>query len=131
MIASRWGALSEETQVGQEHVLVVDDEPMIRMIIADSLNEAGLQVIEASSADEALSVLDSGSPVRTLITDVRMPGRMDGLDLAEVVTSRWDHIAVVVISGHANLHDPRLPKNASFLAKPFKRDDLLKHVISA
>ena len=114
--------------MGQDHVLVVDDEPMIRTIIADSLIEAGLQVLEACNADEAFALLAGGTLVSTMVTDVKMPGSMDGLDLAKVVATQWPEIALVVISGHASFDDPRLPVNARFLPKPFLRDHLLKQV---
>jgi DNA-binding NtrC family response regulator len=116
--------------LGQELVLVVEDEPMIRAIIAESLFEAGLRVLEAETADEALAILDSGSPVSSMITDVRMPGSMDGLDLAQLVASRWKNISLLVISGHASVNDPRMPAKAAFLAKPFTQDSLLTHVLS-
>lgn len=110
-------------------VLVVDEEPMIRIIIADSLNEAGLQVLEASSADEALALLNEGNAVGTMITDVKMPGSMDGLDLAQTVASHWSDISLVVISGHASMDDPRLPLKAKFLPKPFTHANLLRQVL--
>jgi two-component system, response regulator PdtaR len=61
-------------------VLVVDDEPLVRMTAADELEEAGFQVQEAANADVALAVLDARSDeVRVLFTDVDMPGSMDGM----------------------------------------------------
>lgn len=114
----------------QDLVLVVDDEAMIRMLIADSLCDAGLNVLEAASADEALTLLDHGEPVTTVITDVKMPGRLDGLDLAQAVASRWSHIELVVMSGHVSSNDPRLPPKATFLGKPFRQETLLKHLVN-
>lgn len=117
--------------MAQDHVLVVDDEPMIRMIIVDSLSEAGFEVLEASSADEAMVLLDRDSLVGTMITDVKMPGSMDGMDLAKAVSLRWEHISLLVMSGHASEHDPRLPQKARFLCKPFSHGQLLKQVLCA
>ncbi len=81
-------------------VLVVDDEVLIRLIMADELRDAGYRVIEASSADEALALLTSGLSVDLLITDVRMPGTLDGLGLARAARQLRPELAIVVSSGH-------------------------------
>ena len=67
-------------------VLVVEDEILVRLTMADCLRAAGYVVVEAANATEALAVLTSGEPVDVIFTDVRMPGAMDGLMLA-----RWVH----------------------------------------
>src|SRR3954463_4930968 len=65
-------------------VLVVDDEAIIRTMLAEELREAGLFVVECGSADEALLVLGWGEPIGLLLSDIRMPGAMDGADLARL-----------------------------------------------
>jgi CheY-like chemotaxis protein len=67
--------------MGAQIVLVVEDEIILRMFIADSLRDEGYQVLEAGRAEEALTILDAGIEV-DLVTDVRMPGAMDGMGLA-------------------------------------------------
>ncbi len=88
-------------------VLVVDDEPLLRMFNVDMLSDAGFDVIEAGDADEALRLLSDVSDIRVVFTDVEMPGRIDGFELAALVEARWPAIGVVVTSGR------RLP-NAAF-----------------
>src|SRR5205823_2491556 len=66
-------------------VLVVEDETLIRMMIADALRSAGLRVIEARTADDALQHLRSGSAVQFVFTDIEMPGTMDGIELARLL----------------------------------------------
>ena len=69
-------------------VLVVDDEPFVRMDIAEILRRAGFQVEEASNSDEALRKLNGGGcPLRALVTDVQMPGTMNGYGLAKLVNT--------------------------------------------
>jgi DNA-binding NtrC family response regulator len=125
---SETGAVDDAARSARASVLVVDDEPMIRLIITEGLADAGFDVLEAENADDALDVLDSDSRVGTLITDVKMPGRLDGLDLAELVASRWEHISLVVLSGDAYFKDQRLPSKAAILQKPITLDALLRHV---
>lgn len=72
---------------------------MVRLMIADDLRDAGFVVIEAANADEALTVLRSSTAVDVLLTDIRMPGAMDGLALAAAAREGWPHLKVVVASG--------------------------------
>jgi len=67
--------------VKEPTILVVEDEAAIRLMIAEALREEGFGVVEASSGDEALTVLESGTRVNLVFTDVRMPGKLDGLAL--------------------------------------------------
>ena len=98
-------------------VLVVDDEPLIRMNIADAIDTAGLQVLEACDADEALHLLETQPRIDILLSDVRMPGSMDGAALAKVALSRWPSLRVLVMSGHAA--GSGLADGVTFLPKPF------------
>ena len=66
----------------RQHVLVVDDEPVLRMILVDLLEGEGYAVEEASNAAEALEVLQALPSIRIVVTDIQMPGSMDGLRLA-------------------------------------------------
>jgi CheY-like chemotaxis protein len=69
-------------------VLLVEDEPIVRMIASDSLEEAGFDVVEASNAQEAMAILAARDDVGVLFTDVDMPGKLDGLALAGLVHTR-------------------------------------------
>ena len=80
-------------------VLLVEDQPLVRMLAADILEEAGFEVTEAATAPEALNHLERSDDVRVVFTDVDMPGGMNGLELARIVHARWPHIALVVTSG--------------------------------
>ena len=80
-------------------VLVVEDEIMVRLMVADDLRDAGFVVIEAANADEALTVLRSSAPVDLVLTDIRMPGSLDGLALASAVRETWPDLKIIVASG--------------------------------
>lgn len=107
-------------------VLVVDDEELTRFSIAERLSEAGLEVLEAQDADAALQIFAERDDITDLITDVKMPGSMDGFALARIVSDRWGHVSLMVISGHTNPSDPRLPPSAGFMHKPFSSEALLR-----
>jgi len=84
--------------VDRPTVLIVEDEVLIRLMVADELRTAGLQVLEASNADEAWTILESTLPVQLLFTDIHMRGRMDGFELARLVRERYPSLKVVVTS---------------------------------
>lgn len=100
-------------------VLVVEDEALIRWDIADYLRDAGLTVLEAVDADEAIRILET-SKVQVVFTDISMPGTMDGLRLALYIRDRWPPIKLIVASGHATLSDDDLPANSRFFRKPYR-----------
>ena len=99
-------------------VLVVDDEAMIRMFGADMIADAGYQVIEAASADEALRILEGAEDIDLLFSDVDMPGSMNGLALAEIVHKRWPNVRLLLTSGHHHLRNDDVPDDGRFLPKP-------------
>ena len=70
-------------------VLIVEDEPLIRMGAVCQIEDAGFEVYEAASADAAIALLELHKEIRLIFTDVDMPGSMDGLKLAHYVRGRW------------------------------------------
>lgn len=80
-------------------MLVVEDEAIIRLLLVDELADAGLAVIEASSADEALVVLQNGKEIGVVVSDVRMPGSIDGLGLAAWMRDHVPAVPIIIVSG--------------------------------
>ncbi len=104
-----------------ETVLLVEDEELVRMSGADLLDDAGYRVVEAASADEALRVLEADpNAVHILVTDVHMPGSMDGLGLVQAVDRRWPHVRLVVTSGLARYSSRDIPDHGRFVPKPWR-----------
>jgi DNA-binding NtrC family response regulator len=100
-------------------VLVVDDEVLVRQVSVVQLEDAGYQVLEASSADEALSVLDSDQSIGVLFTDVNMPGELNGLELARLVHERWPAVRLILTSGRGEISQADMPDDGRFLPKPY------------
>ena len=102
-------------------VLIVEDEPLVRMHEADIVESAGFATVLAGDAEEALERLAEGE-IHILLTDVALPGRLNGLELAQRVRGTWPAVQIVVASGH-------VPSNAFadaiFIAKPFTSGQLL------
>jgi CheY-like chemotaxis protein len=98
-------------------VLVVEDEALVRMDIAEYLIDAGFTVLEAEDADQAIDILNARTDIQLLFTDIDMPGSMDGLKLAAFVRDRWPPVKIIVTSG--NREAPDLPGDTPFFAKPY------------
>ncbi len=110
-------------------VLLVEDEPLVRMTAADGLEEAGFQVLEVANADVALKVLEVRSDeVQVLFTDVDMPGSMDGMALAEQVHAKWPHILLLISSGYARPHPDEIPDHGHFVPKPYRAATVVGHI---
>ena len=109
-------------------VLIVEDEPLVRMLGADVLEDAGFEVVEAFNGDEALEVLEARPDVKVLFTDVNMPGSLDGLDLARVVHERRPDIKLLIASGQVHLSEEQIPDAGRFLAKPYGPEAIVRHV---
>jgi CheY-like chemotaxis protein len=104
-------------------VLVVEDEVLVRLMIAEELRSAGFQVIEAADADEALAVLASITDVSVIFSDIRMPGSMDGLELAKKVRANFPKIRIVLASG--NLAAVTSVDHDGFFLKPYEPDEII------
>jgi CheY-like chemotaxis protein len=110
-------------------VLLVEDEPLVRMAAADDLQDAGFHVLEAANADVALAVLESCSDdVQVLFTDIDMPGSMNGLALAENVQQRWPHISLLISSAYHRPGPEVLPDDGRFVPKPYCSDDVVQQI---
>ena len=108
-------------------VLLVEDDGLLLMEAADTLADAGFEVVEASHADNALSVLESRADVDVLMTDVDMPrGSMDGFALARLVAHRWPTIPVLVVSGMGTPGPHDMPDGARFIPKPYEPSTLVR-----
>lgn len=106
-------------------VLIVEDEPLIRLGLASLVEEAGFIALDVPNADAAVEVLEDQSEIAVLVTDVDMPGSMDGIALARVVRDRWPQIRIIAISGKVGVNAMTLPPGASFFAKPVREDALI------
>jgi CheY-like chemotaxis protein len=126
-------ALWEKTvlKAAEDHVaiLVVEDEVLVRIMVTEELRAEGYTVIEATNASEALSVLQSSMRIDLMLTDIRMPGDLDGLGLARMVRREHPLIKVVMASGHK----PDAEETGivdGFFFKPYDLPTLISHIKS-
>jgi CheY-like chemotaxis protein len=100
--------------------LVVEDEPLLRELAVEVVEDAGFVALEAGDAEQALALLETRSDIAVLFTDINMPGDMDGLELAHLARDRWPQIKILVVSGLVRLQPSDLPSNSAFLEKPYR-----------
>lgn len=107
-------------------VMVVEDEFLIRIMIADELRAAGYEVLECGTADEAIDILRSGISVGVIFTDIRMPGSMDGASLARTVRQEFPALKVVATS----CEQQPVTLTGQFVPKPYNPRSVV-HLIDA
>lgn len=108
-------------------VLVVEDEILIRMMIADELRLQGFRVLEAANAEEALALLRSQISIDLVLTDIRMPGPTDGLALAELARSTWPELKIVIATGQSVQPSHMAVADAVF-GKPYDPDRVVQRI---
>jgi CheY-like chemotaxis protein len=109
-------------------VLVVDDDVVVRMAISENLRDAGFQVLEATSAHDALGVMLAGMPIDVLLTDLQMPGAMDGFGLALAARGSAPDMKVLVMSSFLPESTGARLSPFAFIEKPFRPQVLIDRV---
>ena len=111
----------------QFSILVVEDEVLIRLMVADQLRDDGFSVVEASSADEAITILQSRVPIDLVFTDLRMPGFIDGLALATLLRETRPDMKLILASGDALVGKKMVPADA-FFRKPYDLKTVMRRI---
>lgn len=115
------------TNIDKPTILVVEDETIIRMVIAEELLDSGYRVLEAANGEEALLLLDARPDVKVVVTDVKMPGGIDGFALARLAAKTHPGVGIVIASGHADPAEDR-PEDSIFVHKPYRAELIAMHV---
>ena len=106
--------------------LIVEDDPIIRELAAALLEETDLRVVECEDAEQAFAALcRDGENIALIFADIRLPGLLDGVDLAQRVKVLWPRILMVVTSGYPGARVDALPDNVVYMPKPWLALDVL------
>jgi CheY-like chemotaxis protein len=109
---------------GRPVVLIVEDEALLRLDAKEVIEDRGFDVLEAKSADDAISILEQRNDIVLIFTDINMPGSMDGLKLVHFVRNRWPPIKIIATSGHARITVDDLPEGSHFVPKPYEPTEI-------
>lgn len=114
---------------GMAVILVVEDEALIRMVIADHLRDTGYDVVETRTADEAVVLMVNGLRVDAVFSDVNLPGSMNGIGLARWLRSHQPQIPVLLTSGAIAAQDmPAELRGTELLLKPYDLDEVVHRI---
>jgi DNA-binding NtrC family response regulator len=108
-------------------IMIVEDNVLLLLDLADSLADRGMEALAFTTADAAAAALDTGD-IDALITDIELPGALDGLQLARLCAMRRPGLPIVVVSGGVRPTVAELPPGAVFMQKPYHVDQVLKAV---
>lgn len=109
-------------------ILVLEDDELVRMLLVEIIEDMGAVVVSYGSADEGMAFLERGADQLSLIiSDINMPGVLDGYDLSKIVTLRWPSLPMILTSGKVQAV-LELGANVSFLAKPWTGGAMLDSV---
>lgn len=122
--------MTETTITGRAVVLIVEDEPLVRMMVIELFEDEGFEVLEATNADEALQIFERRDDVSLLFTDVEMPGSIDGYALARWVRVHRPAVKTMIVSGRALPRAGDVPEGAAFVGKPYDHGDVMRRVQS-
>ena len=112
--------------------LIVEDDPLLRELAAALLEESDLRVVECEDAEQAFATLcNHGEDIALIFADVRLPGLLDGVDLAQRVKVLWPRITMVVTTGYPGARLDALPENVVFMPKPWLALDVLMQAAHA
>jgi len=117
-----------ESTKAQHLILIVEDEILIRMSSVATLEDAGFSTLEAGCVAEAMEILSARDDIDVLMTDVRLPGEMDGLALVALVHSRHPDIRAIVVSGNTSAEDACNAGAIGFLPKPYMAHSLVRAI---
>jgi CheY-like chemotaxis protein len=107
-------------------VLVVEDEPLVRVLIVDYLKQNGCEVMEAATGEEAVALIDSKDTfLDVLFTDIRLRGSLNGWDVAEIFRDCFPNVRVLYASGYS-ITPRRDVSGSKFFNKPYRVDDILE-----
>ncbi|WP_296744635.1 response regulator [Mesorhizobium sp.] len=120
--------MGQSKPIDMNSILIVEDEAIIRFELIDLFEDEGYRVFEAENADEAIAIMKRNSTIRIVLTDIDMPGSMDGLKLAHYLRERYPPTLLLIASGRVSVPEKDLPDYSAFLSKPFDPARLMRTI---
>ena len=109
-------------------VLVIEDEPVLRIDLIDMLEDHGFQVVEATSVENAIAILEVRSDIRIVYMDLDMPRGVDGVKIAAAIRDRWPPIEIILTASRVDGARIQLPVRAKFFPKPINAAQVMSAV---
>lgn len=120
--------MGQSKPIASDTILIVEDEAIVRFELVDLFEEEGYRVLAAADADEAIALPDRHGEVRVVLTDIEMPGTMDGLRLAHFIRDRNPPTLLLLVSGQVTVPEVDMPTHSAYFAKPFDPTAVLRKI---
>jgi CheY-like chemotaxis protein len=111
-------------------IIVAEDDFIMSEYLSGILTEKGYSVIAVANANDAIAMFEHRDDVRMLISDINMPGSINGLNLAATVRERWPHIKIIITTGQARPKIEEVPEGSLYLRKPYTPGSVMAAVLS-
>lgn len=106
-------------------VLIIEDEPVLRIYALDMVEAAGFEAVEATSTRDAIRILEERPDIRVVYMDLDMPRGIRGIEIAAAIRDRWPPIEIILTAAFFNRDDVDLPERAEFYPKPIQRHEII------
>ena len=110
-------------------ILIVEDDVLTNEYLEFILQQAGYEVVSATSADEAVALLEHREDVQLIVTDINLPGTMDGLKLAAATKARRPEMNIIIVTGYAMPKNDEIPPGSLFIPKPYNARNMIEAVL--
>ena len=118
--------MGENSQTYKPVVLVVEDEPLLRVAAVDMIEDAGFDVVSTADASEAIEILEQRLDIRIVFSDIDMPRGIDGMKLAALIRKRWPPIRIILTSGYRSIDALQMPPHSVFFSKPYVEEKIIE-----
>jgi DNA-binding response OmpR family regulator len=127
-IKARFDWAVNRDEMAKPTILIVEDEPIIRMGIADYIQRQGFNIIEAGTGDRAIDIIKTGTTIDVIVSDVQMPGTHDGIALALWTRRNFPHIKLILVSGATSGAVEELRGEGIILPKPYQYEAIVARI---
>ena len=117
--------MGQSQPIGPLPVLIIEDQPVLRIEVADMVERAGFIPVEATSVDEAIRILETRTDIRIVYIDLDMPRGVKGIEIAAAIRNRWPPIEIILTAATFAKADLDLPVRAEFYSKPIHHGDVI------
>jgi two-component system, response regulator PdtaR len=110
-------------------ILIVEDDVLTNEYLEFILRQAGYEVVSATSADEAAALLEHREDVRLIVTDINLPGTMDGLKLSAATKARRPEMNIIIVTAYGAPKNDEIPPGSLFIPKPYNARNMIEAVL--
>lgn len=117
--------MGQSQPLSRHPVLIIEDEPILRIEAIDMVERAGFEAVEATSIDDAIHILETRTDIRVVYMDLDMPRGVKGIEIAAAIRDRWPPIEIILTAASFSKADLDLPVRTEFYSKPVRHWEIV------